>query len=223
MEALLEATINLYELATMFAPFLVAYFVVREYARKTARAATRLLPCLVFVLYVFAVLYVTGVGTLYDLLRYGIDLGRGAVNLIPFFGSDWTTGYVLNAVMFVPLGILLPLIWPRTARLLPTAAFGFAFSLLIELSQLLNNRTTDIDDLIMNTLGAVIGFALYWLVRRIRSPHASLPTAAHASREDARSRLRFGYTEAALYLGVMFVGHFFLYDDLGLAARLYGF
>lgn len=223
MEAMLEAVITLYELATMLIPFLVAYCIVREYARRTARVATRLLPCLIFVLYIFAVLYVTGVGTLYDLMRYGISLRSGQINLIPFYGSDWTTGYVLNAIMFLPLGILLPLIWPRVARLLPVTAFGFGFSLLIEVSQLLNNRTTDIDDLLMNTLGAIIGFGLYWIVKRIRGHRVTPPTAVHAVHGDVSDRLRFGAGEPALYLVVMFVGHFFLYDGLGVAAQLYGF
>ncbi len=35
------------------------------------------------------------------------------------------------------------------------------FSLAIELGQLLDNRITDIDDLSMNTLGAIIGYLLY--------------------------------------------------------------
>ena len=38
---------------------------------------------------------------------------------------------------------------------------GLLFSLFIECSQLLNNRSTDVDDLIMNTIGAVIGLMLY--------------------------------------------------------------
>ncbi|HBT95229.1 MAG TPA: hypothetical protein DEB24_03600 [Coriobacteriia bacterium] len=40
-------------------------------------------------------------------------------------------------------------------------------SLLIELSQLLNNRLTDIDDLIINTVGALIGFLLCRIVVRM--------------------------------------------------------
>ena len=36
-------------------------------------------------------------------------------------------------------------------------------SLLVEVSQLLNNRRTDIDDFILNTAGTIVGFILYKL------------------------------------------------------------
>lgn len=35
------------------------------------------------------------------------------------------------------------------------------FSLIIEISQLFNFRTTDINDLMMNTLGTAVGYGLY--------------------------------------------------------------
>ena len=149
-----DLVITVYELATLLVPFLVAYAVVRTIASRTGRTTAGLLPGLVFALYVFAVLYVTGVGTVYDLadMANGTPRLPNQVNVVPFAGGI-TMGTVLNAVMFVPLGFLLPLMWRRGARLAPVVGFGFAFSLAIELTQLLNNRTTDIDDLLMNTLG----------------------------------------------------------------------
>lgn len=71
----------------------------------------------------------------------------------------------LNMLLFVPLGILLPLLW-RSCRLYKTVAIGFSLSLLIELSQLFNYRATDIDDLLMNTLGTLLGYLLYTLLLR---------------------------------------------------------
>ncbi len=46
-----------------------------------------------------------------------------------------------------------------------TALTGFTLSLIIELSQLFNRRITDIDDLMMNTLGALIGWAIFRMMK----------------------------------------------------------
>jgi hypothetical protein len=68
-----------------------------------------------------------------------------------------------NVVLFVPLGLLLPLGWAATRELKNVVLAGAGVSTIIELSQLLGlGSVATIDDVIFNTLGAVIGFAL-WL------------------------------------------------------------
>lgn len=74
-----------------------------------------------------------------------------------------------NVIVFVPLGLGLAGVLHQTnlRQTIRLAALGgFGLSLLIELSQLvIPSRTTDVDDLIFNTLGASIGaviFALLW-------------------------------------------------------------
>ena len=67
---------------------------------------------------------------------------------------------LLNVAMFVPLGILLPLVFPKMRRWYQTFGIGFAVSLVIELLQLWQGSgVADIDDLFANTLGTVIGYA----------------------------------------------------------------
>lgn len=86
-----------------------------------------------------------------------------AVNLIPF-GDEKDSRFFLqiglNALMFVPLGFLLPILWSRCRRWYSTLLAGFLTSLTIEVSQLFSFRATDVDDLIMNTLGAFLGYCL---------------------------------------------------------------
>ena len=89
------------------------------------------------------------------------------VNLIPF--SDFRDRrYVflsgMNILMTVPLGVLLPLVWKKYRRFSATLGAGFFTSLAIEILQLFCFRSTDVDDLIYNTLGAVLGFLLGKLV-----------------------------------------------------------
>ena len=98
------------------------------------------------------------------------------VNLIPFvrlfdFASkrDLLLNVIGNVAMFIPSGIVLPVVYPRLDSFRKVIAAGAGISLCIELMQLpFRVRSTDIDDLILNTLGVMIGFGIYALVRRIR-------------------------------------------------------
>ncbi|MBV7392004.1 VanZ family protein [Enterococcus alishanensis] len=81
-------------------------------------------------------------------------------NLIPFQKIiDGST--LLNILFFIPLGVALPVMWPQFKRLPNTLLYGFLFSLTIEISQMFTfSRITDVNDLMMNTLGTLIG----WLI-----------------------------------------------------------
>lgn len=81
------------------------------------------------------------------------------LNLIPLVDmiGDWKNS-ILNVVLFIPLGIMLPLLWNKFKTLKCTLLFGFGMSLAIELLQTLTFRATDVNDLITNTFGALFGF-----------------------------------------------------------------
>ncbi len=86
-----------------------------------------------------------------------------SVNLIPFADilnspSEYIKNSLLNIILFIPAGMFLPLLWKEFQDLKKTAAFGFCLSLVIELLQIFTFRLTDIDDLITNTLGSMIGY-----------------------------------------------------------------
>lgn len=74
---------------------------------------------------------------------------------------------ILNVVLFLPIGFLIPAIWEK-ARLRHVVLCGAAFSAVIEVSQLLTKRGWfEFDDIIHNTLGAVIGYGLYRACQKI--------------------------------------------------------
>jgi glycopeptide antibiotics resistance protein len=69
-----------------------------------------------------------------------------------------------NFIMFIPLGIFLRLLFPKCS-LKRTIVLAFICSVSIELIQLIgrqfgNYRTVDIDDIILNTTGAILGFII---------------------------------------------------------------
>jgi len=179
-------------------------------AKGIAEPRYRFVMVLVLSVYVAGVFYFTGAGTVYDIRQYGLSSMALELNLIPFSaGPIDVVGYLLNVVLFVPLGFLLPLLWPKQDRFWKILLAGVAFSLLIELSQLINLRSTDIDDLLLNTLGADIGFALY---------------RAYAAITKRSKRPETGFrVEPLLYFAVMFLGRFLLFQEFGFAKILYGF
>ena len=94
-----------------------------------------------------------------------IDLGlRGNINLIPFLVlmdiSKNPLNFWGNIAMFIPLGALLVMLSSQCQKLQTTLLLGAALSLFIEIMQLFSYRSTDIDDVILNTCGALIGFLL---------------------------------------------------------------
>lgn len=79
-------------------------------------------------------------------------------------GGSWQAAG--NVLLYLPLGLLLPLV-RREARWWLTGACALALSLVTELVQPVVGRSFDVDDLAANALGALLGYALFALVRLI--------------------------------------------------------
>lgn len=132
----------------------------------------RLAAGILFVLYFVVLFY---------FLFFSEEMGRTYVtqtyryNLVPFKeigrfihyreSLGWRTVFlniVGNVAAFLPFGTFLPIFSTRCRRLLNTALYSFELSLLVELLQLVFKvGTFDVDDLMLNTLGGIIGFLIY--------------------------------------------------------------
>jgi len=94
----------------------------------------------------------------------GLSFGgiRGTLNLIPFRVLE-TVGenpwnFFGNILMFMPFGAFLVLFSNRCGKLRITALTGSVISVAIEVLQLFTLRGTDIDDVILNTIGTCLGY-----------------------------------------------------------------
>ena len=109
-----------------------------------------------FACYLAAVYVLVGLPNV-TYIRFDVNL-----NWVPFLGLlvDGKNS-LLNIMLFVPLGVLLPVLchWFRFGW--KTVVFGLFMSFGIELLQLFTLRATDVNDLITNTLGAGLGFCIY--------------------------------------------------------------
>lgn len=84
-----------------------------------------------------------------------------SVNVVPMADIlNSPMQYLLNVLMFVPVGFLLPLLWERYGDWKQVLGFGCFLTVFIEVAQVFTIRTTDIDDLMTNLLGAGLGFLL---------------------------------------------------------------
>lgn len=126
-----------------------------------------------FLIYAAVVLRITvfrSSFTLQDLCQNGkiiLTLFEGYIDLIR--RGDWfafTYLSVGNIVWFVPFGMYLQYMG-ISRRLFQTALYGFLFSLLIESMQFVfGTGFSELDDLVLNTLGAWIGGAVVKVFRR---------------------------------------------------------
>lgn len=87
------------------------------------------------------------------------------VNLIPFIYmlSDFVNA-CLNVLLFVPFGFFLPMLWKEFRSIKSVALAGIIATFFIEISQLFTGRATDIDDIITNSIGTLIGYFIVHFV-----------------------------------------------------------
>ena len=72
-----------------------------------------------------------------------------------------------NILMFIPLGLLLPMVYEKAKKTYMVILISSIFSLCIEITQLFLNRCFDVDDLILNIVGSAIGYIIFKTIRFI--------------------------------------------------------
>jgi len=108
-----------------------------------------------------------------DYKNYTLKAGWEYANLRPFhtirlFSSDRVTAAYSyqniggNIIGFIPLGVMLPLVFSFLCKWWRSALFIFGISLLFETIQLFTGvGIFDVDDLLLNSLGGLIGYYVY--------------------------------------------------------------
>lgn len=114
---------------------------------------------IIFSFYLAAVLSLVGFP---DITSLRIDF---AVNIIPFV--DMVSDFVnacLNVLLFIPFGFLVPILWSEFRNKKRIILTGMGATCIIEIFQIFTFRTTDVNDIITNTAGTIIG---YYVAKRI--------------------------------------------------------
>lgn len=165
-------------------PLILIFRYVRSKTLKKKGITTTILHECALILYL---LFLIGLAsqtimpniTLVDGIPTLLETGRGNINLDLFkvfrqtYQIAFVRGYfpyflinfVGNIIIFIPIGSFTPLLWHKI-NFLKASLVGFSMSLTIELCQLPLARGTDVDDLWLNTLGAMCGYVIYYLLEK---------------------------------------------------------
>lgn len=151
--------------------FLVGYFFIY----KKILHGTKTISSVQILLYVVMIFYFIGVyGVTFMGRVEGLD-GGISTKLFWSYQYAWNShvpnpwrNIILNIVMFVPLGFLLPVCFKACRRFPVTFVCGLVATGIIECTQYYTKRGLfEVDDLFNNTLGAVIGYGFFVIAKDI--------------------------------------------------------
>ena len=112
-------------------------------------------------------------GRVQPLIFDGAQVFPPRINLVPLVylldypeKREILLNVIGNTTMFMPIGVIWPIVFRKLNTHGKVIAAGVGFSLCIEVLQLpFFDRVTDIDDLLLNSLGFLAGYGLYLLVK----------------------------------------------------------
>lgn len=162
-----------------------------------------------FLLYLMiALVLVVGFPNLHSwarLIRNNRPLFNPNINLIPF-KDGFEISTILNIVFFMPFGFLLPALWEKYNSLKKTLFLALIFSITIEVGQLfMAIRATDINDLIMNGVGAILGYLLYKFLKSVFYKYDKEIVTTHSHSDTLVFKV-----EPYMYIVIAVVSTFFI-------------
>ena len=173
--------------------FLLPFFLL--YGKFTAHSRMQIFCSILFGFYFATVLALVGFPSILD---HSPDV---TLNLVPLAGipADFKNA-CLNILLFIPLGLFLPLLWDSCHSFRRTLLFALCVTLGIELSQLFTLRATDINDILTNLAGTAIGYFL--------AKHAAKVLPAASSPKGKEPILFCIVTAAVFFFAQPFVSAF---------------
>lgn len=147
-------------------PFLlfIEYLIFKYYKRKAVTIKlSHFIGWQLFACVIMVILYITNPGSLTD---FTSTTNQAIFRMNLTIYSLGTTDQILNTLLFIPLGLLIPLLWKQKYPLINTVTSGFILSLLIEIFQIFNIRASDINDLCSNTFGTLLGYLIFFVIFR---------------------------------------------------------
>ncbi|MBZ9607929.1 VanZ family protein [Clostridium estertheticum] len=160
-----------------------------------------------FILYLMvsltAVVGFPSLSQLQRLSRLNEPMFNPIINLVPF-NDGIEISSILNIIFFMPFGFLLPTLWKKYRKLLPTLCTGLLFSIIIEIGQLfVGYRASDINDLIMNTIGTICGWISFNIISKIFHKLANKTVVEISSNDSMTIKL-----EPYLYIAIAIISTF---------------
>lgn len=141
--------------------YLPVFFILRKKGKGFIRQSSYLLCFWSLFLVVFATVILFNLPISFKPHRY-------VLNIRPF---QWLyegnirdriiTEIRPNIMIFIPPGFLMPVVFKRMRKIYATASVVFAVTFVIEFFQYFTGRSSDVDDLIANLTGGLIGYGIF--------------------------------------------------------------
>lgn len=149
---------------------LITMIIIFKKDRTTSKIKTSILSLILYYYLCLVLGNIVGIPTLNEfrrLTRLGESFFNPNINLIPF-SDGFSLSFILNIFLFIPLGFLCPFISKTFERAKNTLLIGLGLSLFIEFIQLFTlYRATDINDLLTNIMGTIIGYFCFKVVSKL--------------------------------------------------------
>ena len=140
------------------------YLIIKKIIKKKISIKRSLLE-FTFIWYVFTLLEVTGIIGIHSMTQYKWEWFLESFDvikiIIPQDGGE-VAMLICNCVLFIPFGFLLPIIFQRM-KIIRVLIISLIVILIIELLQAAGGRMLEVNDIVTNLLGTVIGYMLYKL------------------------------------------------------------
>ncbi|QAA32215.1 VanZ family protein [Clostridium manihotivorum] len=131
-----------------------------------------------WILNVYAILRITGIIGM-DFRVTEVLNGHIHYSIKPF-EDGLSAAMVLNLLLFAPFGFFTPIVFKKMqSKWLFNLIIAVLFSGSIEFLQIFSGRYAQIDDILMNTLGSLLGYALYVLSLKLKSQFKPQKSSIH--------------------------------------------
>jgi len=151
--------------------FLILLYFLKFYKKWKNEGIDKLLIKTTMYIYISFVLFFTLMPIIAS-IPFMFNHPYTPMNLEPFIDvlngrGDFIRQVLLNVIMTIPFGFLLPLVKNKKTKLSTVILYTFLLSLSIELLQPLINgtRSSDITDIITNIIGGIIGYIIYLIMK----------------------------------------------------------
>lgn len=144
--------------------FLIMYFLIYKKIMKGTKKlkASKIILWSIFLIYSVIVLGATLVhrtSVMYESIN--LHIFSSYIKVLNRFSLLELRNIILNILMFIPFGFMLPLLFRKCEKFYITYFLGLCMTISIEVLQLITNRGVfEIDDIMNNTLGCMIGYGI---------------------------------------------------------------
>ena len=155
---------------------LAVYFKTKVFSGKREVQLLLVYICLVVVVRLTFFPFSKVGGKVQPLLFDAANILPFRLNFVPFVNlmdyevrREALLNVIGNSFLFLPMGIVFPIVYRKLNTHWKVIAAGLGTSLSIEILQLLFfDRVTDIDDLILNSAGYLLGYGIYLLIQKVK-------------------------------------------------------